>query len=382
MVSELMRDFAVGGAILGNLSAFYFYAYAVLQVPVGVLMDRIGPRRLLAGAALVSAVGSLIFASSEALAGAYVGRMLIGAGVAFSWVGVLTVAAQWFPPTRFAFLAGVGQAVGMAGGVFGQAPLAMAVGEVGWRGTLIGVGCAGLVLGLLMWIVVRDRQHEATASVGILASLGTLLKNRETWLNAVFGLATAGPMLGFAGLWSVPYLTTVYGLDRAAAAGFASLMFIGWAVGSPIAGMIADRLCRRKLLMVVGAACAASTLAAIVYLPDLPLLVLSVLMVVHGATASVMVLSFACVREHNPPGMSSSAMGIVNVAVVGSGALFQPLIGLLLDLNWGGTLLDGARIYDPGAYRVALSVLIVGCAFGFIASLLMRESYGRQRAAA
>ena len=379
MVAELMRDFAAGAALLGHLSAFYLYAYAPIQVPVGVMMDRIGPRRLMAGATALAAAGSLIFAMSEVLAGAYLGRFLIGAGAAFSWVGVLTVISQWFPPARFALFSGITQAIGMTGAIFGQAPLSFAVAAIGWRGALAAIAAAGFGLAALIWLVVRDRPHAATASVSIAGGLAAVLRNRETWLNAVFGLAMAGPMLGFAALWAVPYLMTVYGLDRATAASMASLLFVGWAIGAPVIGFASDRIGRRRMPMIIGAAVATVTLVAILYVPGLTLPFLGALLVVHGAAGSTMVLAFASVREHNKPGTGGSAMGFVNMAVVGSGALFQPLIGLLLDLNWDGALAAGARVYSPGTYGLALSVLPVGCAIGLAASLSMKESFARQR---
>jgi len=197
MVAELMRDFSAGATILGNLSAFYFYAYAALQIPVGLLMDRIGPRRLMTGAVAVAAAGSVLFASSEAITGAYLGRLLIGAGAAFSWVGVLTVLIQWFPAHRFALFTGMAQAVGMAGAIFGQAPLALSVEQIGWRSTLIVVAAIGFALAIGTWLVVRDKPHEAASSVGIGASLKVLLRNRETWLNAIFGLSMTAPILAF-----------------------------------------------------------------------------------------------------------------------------------------------------------------------------------------
>lgn len=374
MVGELMRDFGVGAAILGNLSAFYFYAYAGLQIPVGLLMDRIGPRRLMTGAAAVSAGGSLIFAASDVLAGAYIGRLLIGAGAAFSWVGVLTVLTQWFPATRFALYTGLAQAFGMAGAIFGQAPVSVAVDGLGWRATLIAVGAVGLALAGLMWLVLRDKPHAAASSSSIGASLRVLLRNRETWLNAVFGLAMAAPMLGFGGLWAVPYLTTVYGLERAAAATLISSIFIGWGIGAPLVGWLSDRVGVRKPIMVAWATVAAVSFSAVIYLPQLPPVLVAALITLHGLAASGMVLAFACVREHNPPAMSSTAMALVNVAVVGSGAIFQPLIGYLLDLQWDGRVGAGVRIYSTEAYRFAFGALAIGCVAGVFAAILMKES--------
>jgi MFS family permease len=380
MVEELMRDFSASAAILGNLSAFYFYAYAALQIPVGLLMDRIGPRRLMTGAALVAAAGSVLFAASDAIGGAYMGRLLIGAGAAFSWVGVLTVLTQWFPATRFAFFTGIAQAVGMAGAIFGQAPIALAVDGIGWRGTLVFVAGIGFALAIAIWFVVRDKPHAAASAAGMMASLKVLLGNRETWLNAAFGLSMTGPMLAFGGLWAVPYLMAAYGIERSAAAGILSFIFIGWAVGAPLAGLLSDRVRARKPVMVGGALLSTASFFVLVQVPGLPLAALSALILFHGVAASAMVLGFAAVREHNPPQMSSTAMGLVNVAVVGSGAIFQPLIGFLLDLQWDGEMVAGVRVYTGEAYRAAFGALTVAGGMGLAATLLMKESFGRQRA--
>ena len=166
MVDELMRDFAVSAVILGNLSACYFYIYAAMQLPVGLMIDRIGPRLLLTLFALLCVAGNLIFAVADTVTAAYLGRILIGAGAAASWVGTLALATRWLPARHFALFAGLGQVFGMAGGVFGQSPLSLAVDGLGWRGALLATaGLAGL-FAVLFWLVVRDhppgdgqRQH-------------------------------------------------------------------------------------------------------------------------------------------------------------------------------------------------------------------------------
>jgi MFS family permease len=380
MVEELMRDFSAGAAILGNLSAFYFYAYAALQIPVGLLMDRIGPRRLMTAAAAAAAAGSVLFAASGAIEGAYLGRLLIGAGAAFSWVGVLTVLTQWFPAHRFALFTGMAQAVGMAGAIFGQAPLALSVGQIGWRPTLLVIAAIGFAIAAGLWLVVRDRQHEAASSEGIGTSLRVLLGNRETWLNAVFGLSMTAPILAFGALWAVPYLATLHGIDRAAAAGVVSFMFVGWAIGAPFVGWLSDRIGARKPVMITGALVNIVSYLALIQLPELPLAAVSAAVFVNGVGASAMVLAFACAREHNPPQMSSTAMAIVNVAVIGSGALFQPLVGVLLDLQWQGETAGGVRVYSPEAFRFALSQISIAGVGGLCAVLLMKESLARRPA--
>lgn len=376
MVTELMRDFAVGGAILGNLSAFYFYAYAGLQIPVGILMDRIGPRRLLSAAAALAALGCVVFATAHSVGPAYLGRLLIGAGCAFGFVGVLTIAAQWFAAGRFALLGGITQFFGMAGAITGQAPLGAAVAVVGWRPVLL---AAGMVCGLLaagLWLAVRDRPHPAARGPGLWSGLRVVAANPQTWLIAAVGMTLTGPMLAFAGLWAVPFLRAAYGLERPAAAGIISLLFVGWGLAAPLLGLLSDRLGRRRPLLMAGGALCALGLAGIVYVPDLPLPVLALLFVVVGVGGSNMNLTYMSVREHNPPEAGGVAMGLVNMAVVGSGALFQPLIGWFLDLQWDGALVDGARVYGVDAYGLALLVLPAGSLLGVGLAWAIREAHG------
>src|SRR5215475_11719399 len=151
MVEELMRDFAVGAALLGNLSAAYFYGYAGMQIPVGVLLDRFGPRRLITVAALVCAGGCVLFATGTTLATVTAGRFLIGASAAFSLVGSMCIAGQWFSPGRFALFSGLAMAAGMAGGVLGQAPLRLAVEATDWRTTMLMLAAGGVALSVASW---------------------------------------------------------------------------------------------------------------------------------------------------------------------------------------------------------------------------------------
>lgn len=379
MTDELMRAYSVGGAALGSLSAFYFYAYAGMQLPVGLLIDRYGPRRLMAGAMALCTLGSLFFALSDTLALASIGRAMIGGAVAFGYVGAMTVAAHWFPPGRFTLLVGVLQAVGMAGAVAGQAPLRLVVDAAGWRETMMLIGGLAALLALALFVVLRDRTERRKAKGdGVLAGVAHVLRRRDTWANAVAGLALSAPMLAFAGLWAVPWLVQVHGYSQAEAAATASLVFIGWGVTAPVYGWLTDRIGRRKPLLLLGYALAATGLGGLVYLPDLSPALISGLTLLVGVGGCSMVLNFTLVRETNRPGDAGAALGFVNMCVVASGAIFQPLIGFLLDVGWDGAIVDGVRVYSESAYRAAFSVLIAAYAVGVAACLTMRETRGRQ----
>lgn len=377
MAPDLMRDFAVGGALLGNLSAFYFYAYAALQIPVGVLLDRFGPRRLMTGAALVCAGGSLLFGVTGDLTHAYLGRLLIGAGCAISFVGALAIATTWFPARRFAMLTGIAQGGAMAGAVLGAAPLAALLSAVGWRAAMQGGAVLSAVLALAIWFSTREAPTSRSAAAGSGSGLGkglrVVVSNPQTWFAAGFGFFITGPMLAFTSLWGVSYLQTIYGLERPAAAAILSLSFVGWGLCAPLVGLLSDRLGARRPIMIGGSMLSFCTNAAIIWLPGLGLPVIAAILFLNGAVSCCMLLNFVCAKEHNPPWASGAAIGVSNTAVMLSGATLQPLIGLLLDLAWDGELVAGARAYSPEAFQTALSILPIATLLAVTMAWLMRE---------
>lgn len=395
MIDPLMRDFMVGGAILGNLSAFYFYAYASLQIPVGLMIDRWGPRRMLALGALLCGAGSALFAAADSLTLAYIGRLLIGSGAAVGFVGTLKLATNWFSPDRFAQLTGLTMMAGMVGGIGGQAPLAALVEVAGWREALFGAAAIGGLLAVAIWLIVRDLPPRSVASAhdgldgkateggtanglsDLLRGLGIVIRERQNWLVSLVCAAMTAPLLAFAGLWGVAWLMQTHGLDRPEAAGTASLLLIGWAVGSPASGWLSDRTGLRLPVLQAGALLGLLSLSALLYLPDMPALPRAALFLASGAGLGSMAIGFAILRRVNSPKVTGAAFGLLNGACVGSGAVFQPLIGALLDRGWDGSLIEGARLYSAGAYTAALSVLIGFLAAGFAVSFLIREPQPR-----
>ncbi len=377
MTIELMRDFAVGGAALGSLSAFYFYAYASIQLPVGMLTDRFGPRKLMSFAAALCALATLVFARSESLWMASLGRALIGATVAFAFVGTLAIASYWFRPARFAMLAGVLQSVGMGGAIFGQAPLRALIEAFDWRASMYLLAVVALLLAVAIYYLVPMRSQAQRAVGGrssALAGLRAVAVNRQTWICALIGFGMAASMLGFGGLWGVPWLQTVHGYTPTRAAATTSMIFVGWALFSPFTGWISDRVGRRNPVLLAGALVALAALAWLLYRPPPAPLAMMALIFTLGAGGSAMTVCFGSVRELNHPGYGSTAVGLMNMCVVGSGAVMQPLIGWLLDLRWGGALLDGARIYSPSAYDFAFHSLLIMLALALIAGLCLRET--------
>ncbi len=380
MTEELMRDFSVGGAALGSLTAFYFYAYAGMQLPIGVLIDRFGPRRPMAAAMALCTLASLLFVFSDSILVASLARGLIGGAVAFCYVGTMTIAAHWFPARHFPLMVGLLMATGMLGAVSGQAPLRLMVDAVGWRDTVLTVGLAAAALALGLFLVLRDRPERRKTDGRVFAGIGHVLKRRDTWACAILGTTMAAPMLAFAGLWAVPWLVQVHGYARPEAAASASLVFIGWGVSGPVYGWLSGRFGRRKPLLYAGIALSVGGLAGLMLLPAptaTPAAIAGFL-VMLGIGGSAMVLAFPLVREANRPSDAGSALGFVNMCVVASGAVFQPLIGYLLDRGWDGESVAGARVYSAATYDAASLAFFAALAAGLVACLAVRESRGEQ----
>ena len=381
MTVELMRDFAVGGAALGSLSAFYFYAYASIQLPVGMLTDHFGPRKLMSFAAGLCALASLGFALSDSVLSASIGRALIGGTVAFGFVGTLAIAGYWFKPTQYALLAGLLQTMGMSGAIFGQAPLRQMVESIGWRDTINLLALVALVLAILLFKLVPMRsseQKQRAPNVSVLQGLKAVTTNLQTWICSLIGFGMAATMLAFGGLWGVPWLNSVHGYTTTEAAGITSMIFVGWAIFSPLAGWASDRMGRRNLILRTGSLIALLATASLIYFTPQSTLLLMALIFVIGAGGSAMTVCFGSVKELNDINYSSTSLGLMNMCIVGAGAVMQPLIGWLLDSNWDGTMQAGARIYSSSDYSTAFFSLLVANLAALIGALLLRETYCQQ----
>jgi sugar phosphate permease len=382
IVDDLMLAFALDATLMGTLSAAYFYTYAALQVPLGVLIDRFGPRLVLTAGALTAAVGGILFATAGGFGLALLARALIGGGVAVGYIGTLKLVAAWFPLQRFGLLAGLTLAAGTAGAVGAQLPLALVVDALGWRPTLLAMGALGLAMAALVVAVVRDHPPEDGPKAGAapLAArppaaapgpgLAAILARPETWLLVATAGLTGAPILTFAGLWGVPYFVQVHGLERTAAAMLTSLMLVAWAVGGPVLGTLADRVASRPLLILWLAALNGALWLPFLILPSLPLALAIPLVAGLGFAGGGMIVAFAITRTVFGMAAAGRALGIVNTAVLLLGAAMQTAFGVLLDWRWTGAVIGGNRVYDAPAYAggfalfTLAAVLVLLAAFG------------------
>ncbi|MBF0163548.1 MAG: MFS transporter [Magnetococcales bacterium] len=385
ITQELEQSFHTSATALGVLAATYFYIYLVMQVPTGMLVDTLGPRRILLLGGLVGGAGSLLFGMSTTLDGALMGRTLIGLGVSVTFIAMLKLIAVWFEPNRFATLVGVSILIGNLGSVLAGAPLTLTAQSFGWRGVFIGIGVVSLLLGVGCWLLVRDHpagEPHATHPnprldlAGARAGLQTVLANPATWPSAMINVGITGSFFAFGGLWAMPYLTQVHGMSRATSASHLSVYFAAFALGSLIVGTLSDRLGHRKPIMLITTHL--NALVWLVWLADLHLSPTASypLFALMGFTTAGFTLTWTCAKEVNPPHLSGIATSVVNMGGFLSCAVLQPLVGWVMDRHWQGGMIDGVRLYSPEEYHLGLLLLAGAAWFGAASAWWLRETGG------
>ncbi|MBS1144795.1 MAG: transporter [Proteobacteria bacterium] len=378
---DLAAAFETSAASLGILAATYFYVYTVMQVPTGILVDTLGPRRILALGGLVGGAGSFLFGMAPTLELALVGRTLVGLGVSVTFIAMLKLIAVWFEENRFATMVGICMLIGNLGSVLAGAPLSAVAQATGWRGVFIGVGVVSLILGVLCWLIVRDAPDGKDAPpkaafdrTAVISGLLSVIRNRATWPPLLVNTGMCGAFFTFAGLWATPYLMQVHGLARSVATTHLSLWFGGFAVGCLFIGGLSDRLGKRRPVLI-----AASHLYAVIWLilwscVSMPVALSYTLFAVLGLTTAGFSLTWACSKEVNPPLLSGMSTSVANMGGFMTAALLQPFVGWVMDLGWKGEMIGGARVYDVETWRHGVLVVTVFALLGAAACWWVKET--------
>ena len=385
MADQLMRDLGIQACAMGTLASFCYTGYVSMQVPAGLILDRIGIRKPLALAAILIMSGSFLFASSKDINIMSFGRLLIGVGSAFGFLSCVKSASVWLPPHRLGLAIGLSFMLGTAGAVLGGLPLATLSETIGWSNTMFLLGAVGSLIAFLVYTFVRDRKTnpyveqkpEDLEPISILNAIRIVLKNPLTYVFGAYGLAMYVPLAGFVDLWGIPYLMQTYGVEKTIAAGTVSLFYIGMGAGAPLSALVADYFVSHKRVLMYSAIGLLVAFAIMVYVPDLPLIALQAIYVIGGVFAGAQFLAFASVCQINPSQIGGCASGIHNMMCMASGVIFQPLIGKLLEVNWNGTMVEGAPLYSVHDYRFALGTVPACLLAAVFLCFFMKETYPR-----
>lgn len=376
--SELSAAFGhITATAFGQLSAFYYFAYSPMQLPVGMLMDRFGARRLLTFACACCALGSWMFMHTDSLLIAGSGRFLVGFGSSFAFVGVLSLAVRWLPPKYFSLVAGLITTLGMLGLVYGEVKITEIANTIGWMNVLQLMVTIGVVLTLIILLVVRDSPAGHVSHKQPLpeffSNVWFVLRSPQVWLIGFVGACLYTSLSVFGELWGKTYLEQAHNLTNVESARTVSAMFLGWAVGAPIAGYWSDVTGRRVMLLVIGAIMALICISLVLYYPGLSYRSLNVLLFFYGVFSGTEIIVFIMGKENSGAKLSGTVFAAVNMIVTLGGVVFQPLVGRLLDTFGDSKVVNGQHIYSVLDFQIALSVLPISLLIVTILAFFMKD---------
>lgn len=383
---DMQEAFNVRGTLLGVLGSAYFYSYAIMQLPTGLLADSWGPRKTVSSFFLLAAAGSVLMGLAPNLGLAILGRVLVGLGVSTLFVCNFKLLSEWFDPRKFAIMAGIFMAMGGVGAFSSSAPLAWVSNLIGWRTSLVSVGMITLIMAALIYAIVRNRPQDKgwpplctseeanyDTKVSLLQGVKYVVTAKRFWPLSIWTFFMVGTFFALAGLWGGPYLMHVYGLSKAAAGGVLSMMAVALIVGSPILSLISNHLGRKPVIIALSLFLL--VICGMFYiLPNgLPLYMLYVLFFCLGfASGANGHMTATVAKELFPLAIAGTAVGTLNLFPFFGGALFQILIGVIV--THAG---HGQGIYSLTGYQHMFLFCIAGALVSLAAAIFLQETLTR-----
>lgn len=372
---DLMSTFNISEAQFGNIASMYYWANAMFLFLAGSLLDRFSPKMLIILALSLCTLGTFGFALAPTPIIAGIARFIVGIGGSFCLLSAVRLASFWFSPKRLALVVGLVITMAFIGGLVAQTPATLLAQLLGWRGMMFANGCLGLVIIVWVTFIIQNRpsgqehladQHKARLKeLGLWYSIKKVLQNKQNWLAGLYTSLVNLPIYVLGGSWGISYLVHVHGLSQNNASAVCSMLFIGAMIGSPLVGLISDRMQNRRFPMMVGTLLSLLLILFVLYYPDLHYSTLMVLFVFLGFITCTQVISYPLVSEHNPTVLTSTAVSIVSILCLLGGAIGVPLVGWLIQIL--------------GSYKVAMLVIPLGFILSFILAILIKETHCRHQ---
>jgi MFS family permease len=376
--------FHISSAQLATFTMVQLFVYAAMQIPVGVLLDRVGAKKLLTAGVVLMTGGQLAFAFASTFGAGVAARVFVGMGDAMVFISLIQLVALWFPPARTAMVTQMTGVVGQLGAVAATAPLSAALHSVGWTRSFATAASVGVLLGIVLIVVVRDSPYQdhhrdelKMAAVGRALKLAWAEPGTRLGLWSHFTVQFGATV--FALLWGFPFLVSGQGLTAAVASDLLIVMTLTAVVTSPLVGAFVTRwpYSRSTLVLWIVGAIMAIWAVVLLWPGRAPMWLLVVLVVVLAVGGPGSMVGFDLARTFNPPTRLGSASGIVNVGGFVASLSTVALIGIVLDRVAPG----GPSTYTVDSFRVAMSVQYVVWVFGLVQILrFRRKARAAQRA--
>lgn len=380
MKYDLMLHYNISSSKLSAITSLYYLIYSPMQLPVGMLMDRYGPRSLLTMSGIVCVIGIGILPLTNMVSVAMLSRLLVGFGSSFAFVGVLKLGSVMLPPNRFALMSGLTLTLGMMGGFLGDLIISRLLVIETWHIVCMQAALLGGLVTLLMMVFIpsdihrQDDSQEEVDLYQILEGKLTLMKNPQIWIVALIACFTYAPMTLFSEHFGIEFLQLKYRIEHVEASALNSYIFVGWMIGGPLVCSFSDYCKSRKWVLAFGLVGSLVFCSAMLYAP-IPLYWMPVVMVALGIMNSVQILAFPIAKEIAEQSYTATAVALVNMASMFSGVM-QGMIGFLYDYT-RLVLIKTNQLdrIDLISYRVAYITLPLFLLCAIILVVWMKETY-------
>ena len=371
MMEELSSGFDITPLAVASIVGLFYYGYSPFSLIAGAAMDRLGPRRLLPGAAAAVGVGALLFATGNPHIASF-GRLMQGAGGVFALVGAIYIATTNFAPSRAATLIGATQMFGMAGGAAGQFIVGPLIGHgLPWSVFWLAMGAGGLLIGVLLFVLLPKEKRTAQSGgwlTGTVGAFKVVFTNPQSILCGIIAGLLFIPTTIFDMIWGVRYLQEGHGLEYGDAVMRSAAVPFGWIIGCPLLGLISDRIGRRKPVIISASLILLACLTWILYGKTGVLPPFSV-GIVAGIASGAAMLPYTVIKEANPTQFGGTATGVINFINFSFSALLAPVFSWALQSVSGGT-----SHMEPEHYQTVFSSLLYAVAIAIALTFVLRET--------
>lgn len=392
VAGDIAKDFKTTGSVLGLLGSIYFYCYCIMQFPAGLLSDSVGPRKTVTYSLLLAAAGSVLFGMAPGIKTAFAARIMVGLGASLVFIPTMKILSQWFKHSEFALMSGLLNGIGGVGILAGTWILGLLATYAGWRFSFGIIGGCTLLTIVLAWLWVRDRpadngwpsiaqiefghdkSENQAGAISLWQGARRVVCEKYFWPIAIWFFFDCGIFFGFGGLWGGPYLMHSYGMNKEETGRVLSMLACGMILGSPCLALLSEKvlqgrkktfmLCNSILVVLLGFIC--------MFPMNLPLWVLYVWFFLFSVcSSSIVIMGFTAAKELFPVQIAGTSVGTVNFFPFFGGAVFQPLLGWVLD-TYGKTT---AGDYPINAYSAVLLILLISSVISLGCTFLMKETF-------
>lgn len=375
MTFDLMRDFGLTAGGVGALAAFYYYGYCIMQIPIGILMDYFGPRKLLTCAVLLCSISTSIFANTTDLYFAQFGRFLMGVGSSCAFLGCMKLGTVWFDAKKLPMLTGITMIFGVLGANFGGMPLCLLSNFYDWRISLLIVSGFGILIAIGIWVIDPEGHSNPNQSgeISLFSGLKLVMSNPQVWLGSIYGFMIYLPLSVFADMWGVSFLSHLYNVTPEAAALYLTPVYIGWAIGALLYAFVIKKMITITTGLKITSLSTFILFCVILFIPNIPANVMSFLLFILGIVIGGQSLTFSLNCSYLPVQVSGVTLGFTNMMCMLSGVIFQPVVGMILDYLWKGEIKENVHVFYASDFRIALSVIPICVMISFVVTFFIKE---------